>query len=191
MSPFWSALLGYMLFVLIVLLALLRLRPRPARPQPKDATGVLSTDDELYDAFRRRDQYGLLGAQPQPLLEYLRLAVLLTTLAPLKLLCTFSCVFAVHLMCRCASAPLGCAMHTSCSAPCVPIAKFTFRKCHHNACYCRVVSFTLPKEMQARIIAIIGRFLCWVCLFGLGFTSVEWSIDQQGQLPEGIEPGAS
>ena len=45
--------------------------------------------------------------------------------------------------------------------------------------------------MQARTIAIIGRFLCRVCLFGLGFTSVEWSIDEQGQLPEGVEPGAS
>lgn len=58
------------------------------------------------------------------------------------------------------------------------------------ACCRRLVSWTLPKEMQARTIAIIGRFLCRVCLFSLGFTSVEWTIDEQGQLPEGVEPGA-
>ena len=101
MSPFGTALLGYMLYVLVAFVALLRFRPRPARPQPKGVTGVLSTDDELYDAFRRHDQYGLLGAQPQPLREYLRLAILLTTLAPLKAFIAFSCVFAVHLQCRC------------------------------------------------------------------------------------------
>lgn len=91
-----------MLYVLVALLALLKFRPRPARPQPKGVTGVLSTDDKLYDSFRRHDQYGLLGAQPQPLLEYLRLAVFLTTLAPLKFIIALSCIVAVHLQCRCA-----------------------------------------------------------------------------------------
>ena len=100
MSSVLYALEAYMLLVGLVFLALLRFRPRPARPQPKERKGVLHPDDPLYDSFRRHDQYGKLGADPQPLLEYLRLAFLLTTLAPLRFIGAFSCVFGVHVMCR-------------------------------------------------------------------------------------------
>ena len=89
-----------MLLLALAFWALLKLKPRPARPQPKDREGVLHPDDPLYDSFRRHDQYGKLGADPQPMLEYLRLAFLLTTLAPLKFIGAFSTIFGVHVLCR-------------------------------------------------------------------------------------------
>jgi len=63
----------------------------------------LDTWDPLYDAFRRRDQYGTLGRKPQPALEYLRLAVLAAVLLPLKFFGCLLCVLAFHVVCRCAA----------------------------------------------------------------------------------------
>lgn len=89
-----------MLLLALVLGLVLKYKPRPARPQPKDREGVLHPDDPLYDSFRRHDQYGKLGADPQPMLEYLRLAFLFTTVVPLRLIGAFSCVFSVNVLCR-------------------------------------------------------------------------------------------
>ncbi|BDA43236.1 Lysophosphatidylcholine acyltransferase 1 [Coccomyxa sp. Obi] len=66
----------------------------------KSDSGPLNLQNELYEPFVRHDQYGPLGAKPQPLLEYLRLAVLLVTLAPIKFTSATLCVVAVHLLCR-------------------------------------------------------------------------------------------
>ncbi len=185
-----------MLLVGLVFLALLKYRPRPARPQPKEREGVLHPDDPLYDSFRRHDQYGKLGADPQPLLEYLRLAFLLTTVVPLRFIAAFSCVFGVHVMCRHAP-PRPCevlCMHGSLLIPILGGAPanllcllLLYLRHHHSAC--RIVGWTLPKEMQARVIAVIGKFMSHLCLASLGFFNVKWTIDPAGQLPPGVEPG--
>ena len=63
--------------------------------------GVLDTDDPLYDAFRRYDQYGILGWEIQPWAERARLFLMAISLVPLKFL---GCVYFVgcfYLICRC------------------------------------------------------------------------------------------
>lgn len=91
---------AFMVLVLIVFALLVLFRPKPALPQKKSDTGPLDFNNELYEPFQRHDQYGALGAKPQPMLEYLRLAVLLVTIAPFKFMSAFICVLSVHLMCR-------------------------------------------------------------------------------------------
>ena len=62
--------------------------------------GVLDTDDPLYDAFRRYDQYGILGWETQPWAERARLFLMAISLVPLKFL---GCVYFVgcfYLICR-------------------------------------------------------------------------------------------
>ena len=60
----------------------------------------LDTSDPLYDAFRRSDHYGTLGRKPQPVLEYIRLAVLAAVLVPIKFFGALLCVLAFHIICR-------------------------------------------------------------------------------------------
>ena len=60
----------------------------------------LDTSDPLYDAFRRSDRYGTLGRKPQPVLEYIRLAVLAAVLVPIKFVGALLCVLAFHIICR-------------------------------------------------------------------------------------------
>lgn len=91
---------AFMVLAFVVFLLLVFLRPKPAIVQRKSLTGALDLKSELYESFERNDQYGPLGAKPQPLLEYVRLAVLLVTVAPVKFLSATLCVLAVHLMCR-------------------------------------------------------------------------------------------
>ena len=70
----------------------------------------LDTSDPLYDAFRRSDQYGTLGRKPQPVLEYIRLAVLAVVFVPIKFFGALMCVLAFHIICRWAPmlAQTGC-----------------------------------------------------------------------------------
>jgi hypothetical protein len=100
MPPIAYILEAYMVLVLIVFLILILFRPKPALTPSKSDLGILNTDHELYEPFRRHDQYGPLGAKQQSLLEYLRLAVFTVTLSPLKFFGAFACVFSVHMMCR-------------------------------------------------------------------------------------------
>lgn len=62
--------------------------------------GVLDVDDPLYEAFRRYDQYGILGWKKQPLLERIRLVVMAFTLVPLKFLGCLYFVLSFYLVCR-------------------------------------------------------------------------------------------
>lgn len=101
MSTIVYALEAVMILVLIVFVLLLSFRPKPARIPSKSSSGVLNTDHDLYEPFKRHDQYGDLGAKPQPMLEYLRLAVLTVFLTPLRFYGAFMCVLSVHIMCRC------------------------------------------------------------------------------------------
>ncbi len=91
---------AFMILVFTVFLLLLFFRPKPATVRSKSDTGPLNLQNELYEPFVRHDQYGPLGANPQPLLEYLRLAVLLVTIAPIKFASATLCVVGVHLLCR-------------------------------------------------------------------------------------------
>lgn len=91
---------AFMVLVFTVFLLLLLFRPKPAIVRSKSDTGPLNLQNELYEPFVRHDQYGPLGAKPQPLLEYLRLAVLLVTIAPIKFASATLCVVGVHLSCR-------------------------------------------------------------------------------------------
>ena len=60
----------------------------------------LDSNDPIYDAFRRSDQYGMLGRKPQPVLEYVRLAVLAVIFLPLKFFGGLLCILAFHVVCR-------------------------------------------------------------------------------------------
>ncbi len=91
---------AFMVLVFVVFLLLVVLRPKPAIVQKKSQSGALDLKNELYEPFERDDQYGQLGAKPQPLLEYMRLAVLLVTVAPIKFVSASLCMLSVHLMCR-------------------------------------------------------------------------------------------
>ncbi|CAL8468772.1 g8313 [Coccomyxa elongata] len=91
---------AFMILVFTVFLLLLFFRPKPATVRSKSDTGPLNLQNELYEPFVRHDQYGPLGAKPQPLLEYLRLAVLLVTIAPIKFASATLCVVGVHVLCR-------------------------------------------------------------------------------------------
>ena len=62
--------------------------------------GVLDPQDELYDAFKRDDQYGDLGWKKQTLPEYARLAIFGLILLPLKLLAIAYFVLTFYLVCR-------------------------------------------------------------------------------------------
>eukprot|EP00884_Botryococcus_braunii_P016948 jgi/Botrbrau1/3937/Bobra.0365s0012.1 len=57
--------------------------------------GPLNVEDPLYDAFRRHDRYGALGARPQPFLEYVRLAICALIFLPAKFVGALTCVIAV------------------------------------------------------------------------------------------------
>lgn len=39
------------------------------------------------------------------------------------------------------------------------------------------------------MVAIFGKLMSHLCLAALGFFDVKWTIDPQGQLPAGVEPG--
>ena len=41
------------------------------------------------------------------------------------------------------------------------------------------------------MIAVVGKFMCHLCLASLGFIDIKWTIDPVGQLPAGVEPGMS
>lgn len=66
------------------------------------AMGPLNVEDPLYDAFRRHDRYGPLGARPQPFLEYVRLAILGLIFVPIKFVGALGCVVAVWFIMKCA-----------------------------------------------------------------------------------------
>ena len=91
---------GMIVLVVLAFLLLLVLRPKPASKKALGQKGILSPDHELYAPYKRVDQYGLLGAEPQPLLEYARLAVLAVTVVPLKSMGAFLSLLTVNLMCR-------------------------------------------------------------------------------------------
>ena len=93
---------GMILLVIAAFVLLLILRPKPASKRALKQQGLLSPDHQLYDSYKRVDQYGLLGAEPQPLLEYGRLAVLAVTVVPIKFMGAFLSVLTLNLMCRCA-----------------------------------------------------------------------------------------
>jgi hypothetical protein len=67
--------------------------------------GPLNVEDPLYDAFRRHDRYGALGAKPQPFLEYVRLAICALLLLPAKFIGALSCVVAVWAIIKYVSPP--------------------------------------------------------------------------------------
>lgn len=56
--------------------------------------------DPSFDPFRRHDQYGLQGAQPQSFWEYLRLALIAFTLLPIKVLGCVACLIGCYLVCK-------------------------------------------------------------------------------------------
>ena len=91
---------GMILLVLAAFVLLLVLRPKPASKKALKQEGLLNPDHKLYEPYKRVDQYGLLGAEPQPLLEYGRLAVLAVTLVPIKFTGAFLSVLTLNLMCR-------------------------------------------------------------------------------------------
>ncbi len=91
---------GMIVCIVLAFVLILVLRPKPASKKALAQKGILSPDHELYAAYKREDQYGLLGAEPQPMLEYARLAVLGVTVAPLKFTGAFLSVLTVNLMCR-------------------------------------------------------------------------------------------
>ena len=91
---------GVIVCIVLAFVLLLVLRPKPASKKALAQKGILSPDHELYAPYKREDQYGLLGAEPQPMLEYARLAVLGVTVVPLKFMGAFLSVLTVNLMCR-------------------------------------------------------------------------------------------
>jgi hypothetical protein len=88
------------LLTVVAFVLLLVLRPKPPSKKALSQKGVLSPEHVLYEPFKREDQYGLLGAEPQPLTEYARLAVLAVTVVPLKFMGAFLSVLTVNMMCR-------------------------------------------------------------------------------------------
>ena len=94
---------GMIVFIVLAFVLLLALRPKPASKKALAQKGILSPDHELYAPYKREDQYGLLGAEPQPMLEYARLAVLAVTVAPLKFTGATLSILTLNLMCRQAS----------------------------------------------------------------------------------------
>ena len=93
------------LLIAVAFVLLLVLRPKPPSKKALFQEGILSPEDVLYEPYKREDQYGLLGTEPQPLSEYARLAVLAVTVVPLKFMGAFLSVLTVNLMCR--RAPLS------------------------------------------------------------------------------------
>ncbi|KAL3131350.1 hypothetical protein ABBQ38_000636 [Trebouxia sp. C0009 RCD-2024] len=59
-----------------------------------------SEDDPSFDPFKRHDQYGLEGAERQPIWEYLRLAVIALTILPLKIIGCVACLVGCYLVCK-------------------------------------------------------------------------------------------
>lgn len=57
-------------------------------------------NDPAFDPFRRHDQYGLEGAAPQSVLEYLRLAIAAVTILPLKLVGCLALLIGCYSMCK-------------------------------------------------------------------------------------------
>lgn len=57
----------------------------------------------LYAPFQRRDQYGVAGLAPQPLVERARLFVMAITLLPLRLAAGLYCVAIYYIICRLAT----------------------------------------------------------------------------------------
>lgn len=91
---------GLVLLIVLAFVLILALKPKPASMKARAQRGILSPDHELYAPYKREDQYGLLGAEPQPLSEYGRLAVLAMTVVPLKFMGAFVSVLTVNVMCR-------------------------------------------------------------------------------------------
>lgn len=91
---------GLVLLIVLAFILLLAFRPKSASKKALAQKGILSPDNELYLPYKREDRYGLLGAKPQPLSEYARLAVLAVTVVPLKFTGAFLSLLALHLMCR-------------------------------------------------------------------------------------------
>ena len=59
-----------------------------------------STEDSIYDAFRRSDRYGESGMQPQPWTENLRILLLCATLVPIKAAGALGCLLGYYTFCR-------------------------------------------------------------------------------------------
>ena len=56
---------------------------------------------------------------------------------------------------------------------------------------CRAALFLPGRELQAHVIAGVGKILCRFCLLCNGFTDVKWIIDRPNELPKGVEPGVA
>ena len=56
---------------------------------------------------------------------------------------------------------------------------------------CRAALFLPGRELQAHVIAGVGKTLCRFCLLCNGFTDVKWIIDRPNELPKGVEPGVT
>lgn len=186
------------IMVLLIALAfvlLLVLRPKPPSKKALSQKGILSPEDVLYEPYKRGDQYGLLGAEPQPLSEYARLAVLAVTVVPLKFMGAFLSVLTVNLMCRRASLLSPCSFW-----PTLPLAEDSKYSSCCRLLYvltdpqrlyvtCRAATLLPGRRLQAYVIAAVGKVLCRFCLFCNGFVDIKWIIDKPNELPKGVEPG--
>lgn len=56
--------------------------------------------DPAFAPFTRHDQYGLLGRQPQPLVERLRQLLMLVFVVPFKALGTLTCLLSFFAVCK-------------------------------------------------------------------------------------------
>lgn len=107
----------------------------------------LDTSDPLYDAFRRSDHYGTLGRKPQPVLEYIRLAVLAVVLVPIKFVGALLCVLAFHIICRWAPtlAHTGCGcyhvLHFPIPSPATAAEQHLLLHIYMQLYYCRLSEF--------------------------------------------------
>ena len=122
----------------------------------------LSLDNPIYDPFRREDQYGILGRQPQSLLETIRLWTLIALVAPLKFTGCFLCVAACWLVCRCGA--LQVHLMLLLPDPHSP---------HKLARLCRF-SFLLPEARRQTALVSTCKALVGGCLWSLGFQKRTW-----------------